>query len=67
MAARRRLSDDTVLWIRKMHARPYPDGSMPTNAAIAKAAGCSVTHVRDIVAGRRRHDRCTSSTRRGNP
>lgn len=60
MSAKRRLTDSQVEWIRKQAARPYPDGTRKMFATLAQVIGCSATHIRDIVYGRRR----TISTRR---
>ena len=54
MSAKRRLSDAAVLWIRKQRARPWPDGTLKSYATLAECVGCSATHVRDIVQGKRR-------------
>ena len=48
MSAPRKLSDDDVLWIRKMHAKGI------SYATLAKCVGCTPTHARDIAHGRRR-------------
>jgi hypothetical protein len=48
MAAPKRLSDADVLWVRKMHARGH------SYATLGKSVGCSATHARDIVHGKRR-------------
>jgi hypothetical protein len=54
MDKRTKLTDSQVRWIRKMAARPHPDGTRRTYATLAKCVGCTATHVRDIVHGLRR-------------
>lgn len=54
MSAPKRLTDADVLWVRKMHAKGH------SYAKLAKCVGCTPTHARDIVHGRRRPIRCTT-------
>lgn len=54
MSAQRKITEEQVLWLRKQHARPYPNGKMKSYATLAKCVGISATHARDIIHGKRR-------------
>ena len=59
MSAKRRLTDADVLWLRK-NAKRYRSGWRIPYADLARVVGCSATHARDIILGRRRA--CSSTT-----
>lgn len=64
MAAKRKLTDAQVLWIRKQRALPFPSGKLKSYATLAKVVGCSAVHVRDIVMGKRRNPASTTGVRK---